>query len=314
MARNLKYQFKYAIEQSCKFGADKHSTKNNPAENGNKGSVTFSYADRKGLIDVSANFSNWMRENHSEIKELKDINSNHIQNFLNEKAQTCTSATINQYQAKFSKLEKLVNNTYTNANVNYTNTVTPAASNNTEKLRSKTMSANDYNKLNNHMSNNCRSDNGAKALQLGYHAGLRVSEISKLQQRDIKINADGTATVSVVGGKGGRDRDVHITNKESVQTLSDIRDSVQNPYDRIVPIQPDSINKAINRAMDRCNMQEYKDHNTSVHSLRKAFAQQEYDRCKEEGMEPKQAWDCVSEQLGHGHNRDDLYKTYIENK
>lgn len=313
MARNLKYQFKYAIEQSCKFGADKHSMKHNSSD-GSKSSTTFSYADRKNLLDVSANFSNWMKENHSEIKELKDINSSHVQEFLNEKAQTCTSSTINQYQSKFSKLENVVNNTYSKANVNYTNTVTPAAANNTEKLRSKTMSESDYNKLNNHLSNNCKSDNGAKALQLGYHAGLRVSEIAKLQQRDIKINSDGTATVSVIGGKGGRDRDVHITNKESVQTLSNIRDSVANPTDRVVPIQKDSINKAINRAMDKCNMQEYKEHNTSVHSLRKAFAQQEYDRYKEQGMEPKQAWDCVSEQLGHGKNRDDLYKTYIENK
>ena len=314
MAKNIKYQFKYAIEQSFKAGADKHSMKRNEAENGNRGTTTFSYSDRKNLIDVSANFSNWMKENHNDIKQLKDITSNHIQEFLNHKAETCTSATVKQYQDKFTKLEKLVNDTYTKANVSYTNTVMPTCSNNTEQLRSKTMSESDYNKLNNHLSNNCRSDNGAKALQLGYHAGLRVSEIAKLQQRDIKINSDGTATVSVIGGKGGRDREVHVTNKESVQTLSNIRDSVANPYDRVVPIQASSINKAINRAMDRCNMQEYKDHNTSVHSLRKAFAQQEYDRYKEEGMEPKQAWDCVSEQLGHGKNRDDLYKTYIENK
>ena len=314
MARNLKYQFKYAIEQSCKFGADKHSMKRNSVENGNRGATTFSYADRKNLIDVSSNFSNWMKDNHPEIKQLKDVNSNHVQNFLNHKAQTCTSATVGQYKAKFSKLEKLVNNTYSKANVNYSNTVTPAASNNTQKLRSKTMSSNDYNKLKNYMSNNCRSSNGVTALKIGYTTGLRVSEISKLQQRDIKINSDGTATVRVIDGKGGRDRDVHITNKDSVQTLAQIRDSVQNPTDRIVPIQPGSINKNINRAMDKCNMQEYKLHDTCVHSLRKAFAQQEYDRYKEEGMEPKQAWDCVSEQLGHGKNRDDLYKAYIENK
>ena len=107
---------------------------------------------------------------------------------------------------------------------------------------------------------------------------------------------------------------LHITNKDSVQALTQIRDSVQNPYDRIVPIQSESINKAINRTMDRCNMQEYKEHKTSVHSMRKAFAQREYDRYKSEGLEPKQAWDRVSEQLGHGKNRDDLYKVYVENK
>lgn len=314
MARNLKYQFKYAIEQSCRMGADKHSMKRNSAENGNMKARTLSYSDRKNLIDVSSNFANWMRENHNEVKELKDINSNHVQEFLNDKAQTCTSATINQYQSKFAKLEKVVNDTYTKANVSYTNTVTPTATNNTEKLRCKTMTDSDFNKLNNYASNNCRSDNCAKSLNLAYHAGLRVAEISKLQQRDIKIHNNGTATVHIANSKGGRDRDIHITNKESVQALTQIRDSVANPYDRIVPIKHESINKSVNRAMDRCNMQEYKDHKTSVHSMRKSFAQREYDRYKEEGIEPKQAWDRVSEQLGHGENRDDLYKTYIENK
>lgn len=314
MARNLKYQFKYAIEQSCKFGADKHSMKNNKAENGNNSSRTLSYADRKNLIDVSSNFANWMKENHNEVKELKDINSNHVQEFLNQKAQTCTSATINQYQSKFAKLEKVVNDTYTKANVSYTNTVTPTSSNNTEKLRSKSMTDSDYNKLNNYMSNNCRSDNGTKAIQLSYHAGLRVSECAKLQQRDIKINENGTATVHVADSKGCRSRDVHIVNKDSVQVLTNLRNSVENANDRIVPIQAESINRAINRAMDRCNMQEYKAHKTSVHSMRKAFAQREYDRYKDEGLEPKQAWDRVSEELGYGKNRDDLYKAYIENK
>lgn len=314
MARNLKYQFKYAIEQSYKPGVDRHSIKRNPAERGTEGTRTVSYSDRKNLIDISANFANWMKENYSDIKELKDINSNHVQKFLDEKAKTCTSETIGQYQSKFAKLEKLVNNTYTNANVSYTSTVTPVSANNTEKMRCKTMTDSDFNKLNNYASNNCRSDNCAKALNLGYHAGLRVSEVTKLQQRDIKINSDGSVTVHIANSKGARDRDVHITNKDSVQVLTNIRNSVENPYDRIVPIQHESINKAINRAMDKCNMQEYKEHKTSVHSLRKAFAQREYDKYKEEGLEPKQAWDKVSEELGHGKNRDDLYKTYIENK
>lgn len=314
MARNLKYQFKYAIEQSCRMGADKHAMKQNHAENGNEKAKTLSYSDRKNLIDVSSNFANWMKENHNEIKELKDINSNHVQEFLNEKAQSCTSATINQYQSKFAKLEKLVNNTYTNANVSYTNTVTPVSTNNTEKLRSKTMSVSDYNKLNDYASNNCRSDNCSKALQLSYHAGLRVSEIAKLQQRDIKIHNESSATVHIADSKGARSRDIHIVNKDSVQALTELRNSVEGANDRIVPIQSESINKAINRVMDRCGMSEYKNAKTSIHSLRKSFAQREYDRYKEEGLEPKQAWDRVSEELGHGKNRDDLYKVYIENK
>lgn len=314
MARNLKYQFKYAIEQSCRIGADKHSMKRNSAENGNEKAKTLSYSDRKNLIDVSANFSNWMKENHSDIKELKDVNSNHVQEFLNQKAQTCTSATISQYQAKFSKLEVLVNSTYRNADVNYTNTVTPVTANNTQQLRSKSMTDSDYNKLKDYMTENCKSNNGVKALQLSYHAGLRVSEVAKLQKHDIRINENGTATVHVADSKGCRSRDIQIVNKDSVQTLTELRNSVEGANDRIVPIQHESINKAINRAMDRCDMQEYKNSKTSIHSLRKAYAQREYDRYKSEGLEPKQAWGNVSESLGHGRDRDDLYKTYIENK
>lgn len=313
MARNLKYQFKYAIEQSCRFGTDKHSMKRNHAENGNMKARTLSYADRKNLIDVSSNFSNWMKENHPNIKELKDVTSSHVQEFLNQKAQTCTSATVEQYQSKFTKLEALVNSTYRNADVNYTNTVTPVCTNNT-KLRDKTMSVRDFNRLNNYMSNNCRSDNGAKAIQLSYHVGLRVAEISKLQQRDITIHSNGTATVHVADSKGCRSRDVHIVSRGSVQVLTELRDSVQSPTERIVPIQSESINRSIKRAMDRCGMQEYKHSKTSVHSLRKAYAQREYNRYKEQGLEPKQAWGNVSEQLGHGRDRADLYKTYIENR
>jgi site-specific recombinase XerD len=314
MARNLKYQFKYAIDQSCRFGADKHSMKNNKVENRNMKARTLSYADRKNLIDVSSNFSNWMKENHSDIKELKDVTSNHVQEFLNLKAKTCTSATIEQYQSKFSKLETLVNSTYRNADVSYTNTVTPSCSNNTGQLRSKTMTDSDYNKLNNYMSENCRSQNATKALQLSYHAGLRVSECAKLQQRDIRVNTNGTVTVHVADSKGCRSRDIEVINKDSVQALIEIRESVENLYDRIVPIQAESINKSIGRAMDKCNMQEYKNSKTSIHSVRKAYAQREYDRYKEQGLEPKEAWGNVSEALGHGRDRDDLYKTYIENK
>ena len=69
--RNIKYQFKHCIDSNFKEGMDKHSLK----KNGKGNSKIYSYADRKNLIDLSANFANWLKENHSEIRQLKDINA-----------------------------------------------------------------------------------------------------------------------------------------------------------------------------------------------------------------------------------------------
>ena len=107
MARNLKYQFLNAINQNFKEGMDKHSLKSSGQMNGAR---VFSYSDRKNLIDVASNFSNWMKQEHPEVKQVKDVNSNHIQGFLNSKKDTCSQATLKQYANKFNKLEKVENN------------------------------------------------------------------------------------------------------------------------------------------------------------------------------------------------------------
>ena len=55
MGRNLKYQFKTCIEKNFKEKMDKHSIKKNKQMNKTR---IFSFADRKNLIDFTANFSN----------------------------------------------------------------------------------------------------------------------------------------------------------------------------------------------------------------------------------------------------------------
>ena len=109
VGKNLKHQFIHAIEDNFKEGMDKHSMKANGQRNDGK---IFSYSDRKNLIDVACNFSNYMKENYKDIKMVKDIKVEHIQNFLNQKSNECSNATLKQYESKFNKLEKIINNTY----------------------------------------------------------------------------------------------------------------------------------------------------------------------------------------------------------
>lgn len=298
MARNLKWQFLNAINSNFKEHMDKHSIKDNGQMNGTR---IFSYSDRENLKDVASNFSNWMKENHSDIKMVKDIKTEHIQGFLNSKADSCSRKTLEQYSSKFNKLENIVNNTY-NINANYKGFVVPASKENT-KIRNVAMSKSDFKKLENGFANSKSS--AREAIQLSSKLGLRVSETVKLQGRDINLEK---GTVHIHRAKGGRNRDVQI-RPEDKGYFANLKASV-GATERICPVQSDSINKAVQRTMERVGIADkYKD--TSIHSIRKMYAQEQYDRYREQGMEINQALGAVSVDLGHSENRLELMREYV---
>lgn len=109
IARNLKYQFLTAINQHFKEGMDKHSMKHAAEMNGTR---IFSYADRSNLVDLAAGFSEYMKQAHPQIKEVRHITTDHVQGFLAAKSSTVTQATLSQYGSRFAKLERLVNDSY----------------------------------------------------------------------------------------------------------------------------------------------------------------------------------------------------------
>ena len=300
MGKNLKQQFIYAIEDNFQESMDKHSMKANGVRNDGK---VFSYADRKNLIDLSCNFANYMKENYKDIKLVKEVRSEHIQSFLNQKSKECSNATLKQYQSKFSKLEKIVSNTY-NINVKYKGYQLPLAEENT-KIRNTSMSPEDFKKLETAFINS--KSYGKIAIQLTSRAGLRVSECTKLQGRDIDIEK---GTIHVEDGKGGRNRDVPIRESD-IQYFSNLKSYVGD-RERVCPVQSDSINKAIDRVMKSEGIRN-KYNDTSIHCIRKMYAQEEFNKYRSEGMEIKQALQRVSVLLGHGEDRMELMKQYVLN-
>lgn len=298
MGKNIKQQFIYAIEDNFREAMDKHSMKINGVRNDGK---VFSYADRKNLIDVACNFANFMKENYNDIKLVKEIKADHIQSFLNQKSNECSNATLKQYQAKFNKLEKVVNNTY-NINVNYKGYQLPLAEEDT-KIRNTSMSPEDFKKLENAFS---ESKSYAKiAIQLTARAGLRVSECTKLQGRDIDIEK---AIIHVEDGKGGRNRDIPI-REEDKEYFVNLKANLGD-MERVCPIRPDSINKSIDRAMRGQGIRN-KYNDTSIHCIRKMYAQREFNRCRSEGKNIKESLQEVSVLLGHGKDRLELMRQYV---
>lgn len=297
--RNLKYQFLHAIEKNFKEGVDKHSDKKNNIRATGK---IYSYSDRKNLIDLSSNFANWMKNSYPDVKLIKDIQSHHIQEFLNNKAQDCSAATLKNYVSRFKKLEKQANDTY-NTKLKF-DVVAPAGRNESQKIRTASMTSSDYKKLESSYKN--EYDNGRIAINLAARSGLRVSEVAKLKGSDINLKEK---YIHIADSKGKRSRDIPIQEKD-ISYYTELKNHIGDG--RCCPIQQESILKSVNRHMISSGIKEnYQE--TAIHSIRKMYAQNSFDALRDQGKSITQAWSQVSVNLGHGANRPELMKTYISN-
>lgn len=301
---NLKRQLYVAVEKSCKFGADKHSAKHQ--ENINKSNI-YSYADRRNLLNIYSQFSNFVKENYTEVKLCKNLNYMHIQSFLDYKAKTCNHETLKCYHSAFNKLGYIINSCY-HTNTNLTGYVLPPILNNS-KIRSSSMAKEDFKKIESYLNNS--NGYGKIGLQIAKMTGMRAEEICKLKYKDIQMG-ENTARVRVVDGKGKRNREIPITKIQDVNYLKTIVNTTTNINERVCAIQSDSLNRAIRRALYAVGLNTtYTD--TTIHSIRKMYAQDLYADLREQGYTPQQAWGEVSRNLGHGENRQDLLKVYLSN-
>lgn len=286
--RNLKYQFKHSIDSHFREKVNKHSLK----KMGKQGTEVFSYSQRKNLIDLSSNFSNWMKEHHNEVKQVKDVTSQHIQEFLNSKRDTISQKSIETYQSQFNKLEKLVSDTY-KCEVDYHTTPIISTVNGGGKLRSDMLSVENYHKLLNTTNQNLKN-----ALILSQHFGLRCEEISRLRGSDFTNEG-----LQIIGSKGGRNRIIPI----ETETQKSIAEEFMKKVGRICPVQKGSLQQAFNREKKRQGINSVSD----FHSCRKTYATERYQAYRSQGMSIQQSLDRVSHNLGHGDNRNTLLREYL---
>ena len=275
---------------------DKHALKRAGDMDGTR---VFSYADRSGLVDLASAFANYMKENHSEVKEIRAITTDHVQGFLNSKCATASQKTLDQYASKFRKLEKLVNDTYKSCNVDFHSVATPPSEKNGGgKVRNQMLAKQDYQAMLNRTTN----ENLARGLLLSYGCGLRASEVCKLKGSDINTQ---NHTIHIVDSKGKRSRDVAIPMQyqQEVQGLASIDG-------RVCPVQHESLQKAFRRELQRNGLAEQYP-NGAFHLCRKAYATNLYQECRSNGMDIQQSINAVSTALGHGERRNALIREYV---
>ena len=276
---------------------DKHAIKNAGQMDGTR---IFSYSDRSNLVDLASSFAGYMKQTYPQVKEVRNVTLDHVQAFMSAKCDTASQATLDQYASRFSKLERLVNDTYKSCNVDFHSVVVPASSvNGGGKVRSQMLAASDYRTLLNGTTNT----NLHNALVLSYCCGLRAAECSKLQAKDWNPKA---GTISIIDSKGKRSREVKVPT----QHLNAVRAVMTSTEGRICSCQTESLQKAFRRELTARGLADtYK--NGAFHMTRRAYATNLYKECRSQGMSVQSSLSTVSQSLGHGANRNDLMKEYI---
>lgn len=263
------------------------------------GTRIFSYSDRSNLVDLASGFSEYMKQKHPNIREIRQISPDHVQGFLATKSSTATQATLNQYGSRFAKLERLVNDSYKSCKVDFHSVVVPSSSKCSGKVRNQMLAASDYQTL---LSSTTNS-NLRNALVLSYCAGLRASECSKIKASDWHA---ASGVLRIVDSKGKRTREVLVPQQHHTAVNAVMSSSTG----RICDCQTESLQKAFRRQLATCGLADtYK--NGAFHMTRRAYATNMYKECRAQGMSVQSSLSTVSKSLGHGANRNDLMKQYI---
>lgn len=301
MAKNLKGQFIYAINNNFSERAEKYAYKQ---EYGQKmDSKIFSYQGKFNLKDMAGNIQTFMKTHFPEIKKVEQIKTIHMQDFLNSKMENCTQNTINTYAQNIFKLQACAEQTY-KINLSWKQElVIPQVmkQQSTDRGVSSVISREDYNLILNYCKNNYSQSNQAILLQ--DQLGIRVEEIARIKIDNIDLDKN---ILTLENTKGGRVLERELTP----QAVALIRESLcmEHHKERLFSINGSTINKQLGRIQDKFGLERH-----SNHDIRRLIAQEKYDKYRENEKTPKEAANLVSEWLNHGRGREEmLKKSYIE--
>jgi integrase len=311
---SLRDNLQYCISQNIAFGTSKKNDKDN---NLNKDHTKiYSLEDCKGLRDTVKNLCNYLEKTHPEVTKVKQLTSQLIQEWIDYRNLKWSNRTKETHESHLKKINKLVNKTFKSCKkLDFCKDLDfhKVEHKKESKKRDIVMERKDLDLLK-------QSFEGSKSealvgLQLAESLGLRALEIVNFRASYIDIENKRVILPrgAESGTKGGRGRTIEIQDK--YMPLFQLIYKVYGDKDiKLMSITEDSYNQAIRRKMKELGLNEkYKD--TTNHSIRKLWATELYRGLLDKGYpDCIKTFDIVSQQLGHGENRHDLYKVYIGGK
>lgn len=297
---NLKYQFMSAIDDSFKEGRSKHAEKR--SNNFETTYKIYSYTSMKNLKDFSSNFVGYIKENHSEIRKVSQIDSNIVNSFLDYKSSKCRQTTLDTYKSYLAKLSLILNHKFQSCETQWDikKPISLLGYNQSRGVNA-VMSLDSYNILITANSNS----KVIPALMISKDTGMRIQEICELRIKDICFS---TGKISgfknTKGGKVLEDKQLTQMTLEKIKELA----ANKNDNEKLLGVEPDSMNKALNRLQDKYQLER-----RSFHSVRRLASQTLFDDLRANNIEKTKAISIVNKFLNHGEGRGSglLAKSYI---
>lgn len=288
--------------------------------------------EKGNLCKLSKQFARYLKANYN-IKYVKDITSEHAQAYLDSLKTSCTQATLNTYKSYLNKIAHLCSNRF-KLNLTFNEVVTPFSEKTTAKgelieaYRTKSMSLDDYNKLEKYMLKQTEKYGGSSvyALMLSRYFSCRNFESVSLTLNSIDLDK---MQLTIIG-KGKRSRIIPIESVDQKQLINNL---IKHASDdgRLINIKASSVSTTIRRAMKKIEVNDRNSNGkltkislsdkhplSTQHAVRKLFSKQMYlhklkndsDYNTNPERAKKKAAKYVVGLLGHG-NRTELQHIYI---
>lgn len=294
--RSISQQLQHAVRDNITLGHSKHAERAMGVHN-----KIYSIQNSENMLDTAKQFGKWMTANHPEVRWAREINKEHVSQYIESKQQQWNATTQYAKASQIAQLGRLMNETY-HSHVDLRIDMKKPSSE--ANIRIVAMERADITATKNALS---PDSNGRTAIEISSRIGLRIKEISHLKAE--RINLDRRVIEIREGAKNGKHRDVPIREKD-ISYFSDLKDRIGSGY-VTHGVKDDSLNRAIRRAMDRLDISK-KYPLTTNHAIRKTYARERYQEELDKGLNSRQAWTVVQGELGHGSQfRDKLFETYI---
>lgn len=294
--RSISQQLQHTVRSNISLGHSKHAERSMGVKN-----KIYSIQNSENMIQTAQQFGKWMTANHPEVRWAREINKEHVSQYIESKQGQWNATTQYTKASQITQLGKLVNETY---HCHIDLQVDVAKPTSEANIRNVAIDRADIASIKNALS---PDSNGRTAVEISSRTGLRIKEISHLRAE--QINLDRKVIEVREGAKNGKHRDVPIRDKD-ISYFSDLKERIGSGY-VTHGVKDDSLNRAIRRAMERVDISD-KYRLTTNHAIRKTYARERYQEELDKRKSSRQAWSTVQEELGHGTQfRDKLFETYI---
>jgi|GEM_PF-6504330 len=321
--RGLNDQFQHAISTCYVQTSKKADNHNKQFDNSHR---LYSVGRTEDLRGLAKSFSKFMKINHPEIKQVKDVNRDHVYEYLQSNKPNWNNRVMIEKISQFRKIEIVVDYRY-NCKPEFSKDIYEPKDKEYEKIRCMKMEKTDLDKL--VEKSETSKSNARDGLQFGKRFGLRADGVTWIKGTNINLE-DKTLTVKE---KNGKIRQVPIKDKDM-----DFCKEMKEKYgeNRICSMTPENYNKQLRRWMKTIKitnkdgkeiLMDKKYEKQSQHSIRKLWVQErmaELTGRTERPEDPKgtgeicklerEAWKQVQKEIGHEDKyfRLELYNTYCK--